>query len=248
MTQQPLGTNGHHYSHSIANEALHDRRVKVEHLGDTTNIRSPNGTRKTIKKGRSMKGTHFDNTRMCRTCNVIQPKFNFRDLTVLEKDQSCNSLNIHCRGCQTTKHTSGYVQDAFVVADEEEEDIDDEDEEEESEYEDDEDDEEESDVGDEEEEESEYEDDEEEESDVEDEDDEEESDEDESDVGEKKDDVDEEEFEVERICSHRLRKHTLEFEFLVQWLNYGEEHDSWEPYGELRHLTIVKNYIKQTIC
>lgn len=227
MTQQPLGTNGHHYSHNIANEPLHDRRVKVEHLGDTTNIRLPNGTRKSIKKGCSMKGTHYDNMRMCRTCNVIQPKQNFRDYSLMEKDQSCNSLNIHCRGCQTTKHTAGYVHDAFVVADEEEE-IDDEDEEEESDEDD-------------EEEESEYED-EEEESDV----DDDESDEEDSYVDEEEE-SEEEEFEVERICSHRLRKHTLEFEFLVHWLNYGEEHDSWEPYSELRHLTIVKNYIKQTI-
>ena len=55
-------------------------------------------------------------------------------------------------------------------------------------------------------------------------------------------DEESEEFEVERIFSHRIRNG--KYEFLVRWLDYGEDYDTWEPYSGLKHLRIVKKYIK----
>lgn len=67
-------------------------------------------------------------------------------------------------------------------------------------------------------------------------------------VGEDQDEEDEdedEEFEVESITSFRFGKD--ECEFLVHWLNYGHEHDTWEPFSGLKHLTVLKKYIKMFV-
>jgi hypothetical protein len=178
-----LGTNGHHYSINV--EDLRDRRVKVAHVGDTTNIRLPNGVRMDIRHGHSMQGTSFDSMRTCRTCNVLKNKIEFCDYAVMERDRRNNSLNIHCRDCQLVKYASGYKQDGFVAANDFEEDVEDDDDDEE----------------------------------------------------------DDEEYEVEFICSHRIRNG--EYEFLVHWLHYSDEEDTWEPYVGLNHLDILKNYIKR---
>ena len=178
-----LGTNGHQYTGAM--QHLRDKRVKVAHIGDTTNIRMPNGMRMKIKVGCSMDGTVYHNLRTCRTCNEIKDKKAFYDYAVMERDRRNNSLNIHCRNCQLVNYASGYKQDGFVVDNGDEEDDED-----------------------------------------------------------GHDEEDEEEFEVERICSHRITD-TYEYEFLVHWLNYSDDHDSWEPYDGLKHLTIFKKYVKQ---
>ena len=41
-----------------------------------------------------------------------------------------------------------------------------------------------------------------------------------------------------------LRIRNGKYEFLVRWLDYGEDYDTWEPYSGLKHLRIVKKYIK----
>jgi len=164
-----FGTNGHHYTRDL--EDLRDKRVKMEHIEDSTNIRSPNGKR--MFKYGVMWGTSYDKLRTCRKCDELKPKKEFYDYSVMERDRHNNSLNICCRDCQVVKYVCGYKQDGFIVDNVEEND---------------------------------------------------------------------EEFEVERICGHRIRngKH----EFLVRWLNYGDEHDTWEPYSGLKHLRVVKKYIK----
>ena len=47
----------------------------------------------------------------------------------------------------------------------------------------------------------------------------------------------EEQFEVDRILDHRhckLRRKGNKREFLVRWLGYGPEHNSWEPEENLQ--------------
>jgi hypothetical protein len=46
------------------------------------------------------------------------------------------------------------------------------------------------------------------------------------------------EYEIERILSHRDRKYgqRIKKEYLIQWLSYGPEHNSWEP-----EKTLLKN-------
>jgi Chromo (CHRromatin Organisation MOdifier) domain len=42
-------------------------------------------------------------------------------------------------------------------------------------------------------------------------------------------------FEVERVLQHREKrvgKRTV-FDYLIEWSNYGPEHNSWEPAGNL---------------
>jgi hypothetical protein len=178
-----LGTNGHQYTRDL--QDLRDKRVKVAHDGDTTNIRMPNGVRMNIRNGHSMQGTNYNRIRTCRTCNETKNKKEFYDYSVIEGDRCNNSLNIHCRDCQFAKYASGYKQDGFVVLDEE---------------------------------------------------------------SEEETEESEEEFEVECIRGHRIRND--KYEFLVHWLNYSDDEDTWEPFSGLKHLTIFKNYQKHNphIC
>lgn len=203
-----LGTNGHRYTRDLRD--LRDKRVKSQHIGDVTNIRMPNGTRREIVPGRPMRGTSYDEVRRCRTCNERKNKKEFLDYAVMERDRRNNSLNIHCRDCQVVKYASGYRQDGFVAADEAE--AEDEDEEE---------------AEDEDEEDADEEEDEQEEAEDADEDD-----------GDEEDEV----FEVEYIVSHRIKNDG--YEFLVRWLNYSDEEDTWEPRDELKHLDVFKQYVE----
>jgi hypothetical protein len=46
------------------------------------------------------------------------------------------------------------------------------------------------------------------------------------------------EFEVETILSHRSRRRgrgKAKTQFLIKWLGYGEEHNSWEPEANVRN-------------
>jgi hypothetical protein len=56
---------------------------------------------------------------------------------------------------------------------------------------------------------------------------------------------DSEEFQIDHISQHTgtPRKRTA-MTFLVRWLNYGEESDSWEPYAHLKHTTAFDTYAK----
>lgn len=56
---------------------------------------------------------------------------------------------------------------------------------------------------------------------------------------------DTEEFDIDFIVRHQgstKRKSTLRF--LVRWLNYGEESDTWEPYASIRNTIALANYAK----
>jgi hypothetical protein len=55
--------------------------------------------------------------------------------------------------------------------------------------------------------------------------------------------IDHGEFEVERVLDHRgdpRRKSTLEF--LVRWVGFEPEDDSWEPYANLRNVVAMDAY------
>ena len=45
----------------------------------------------------------------------------------------------------------------------------------------------------------------------------------------------EQEYEVEEILAHRLQRGKLKQEFLIKWLGYGPEHNTWEPEGNVVH-------------
>ena len=52
------------------------------------------------------------------------------------------------------------------------------------------------------------------------------------------------EFFIEKILEHRGNlKRRSEIEFLVRWLGYDEQHDSWEPYANLRDSTQLHAYL-----
>ena len=54
------------------------------------------------------------------------------------------------------------------------------------------------------------------------------------------------EFHIDRILLHRgdsNRRSTMEF--LVRWLGYSEDEDTWEPYNNLRDTDQLINYLKE---
>ena len=55
---------------------------------------------------------------------------------------------------------------------------------------------------------------------------------------------DSQEFIVEKILEHNGdRTHRNTMEFKVKWLGYGPEHDSWEPYANLRDIGKLHEYL-----
>ena len=53
------------------------------------------------------------------------------------------------------------------------------------------------------------------------------------------------EFFVNEIIDHRGNPRLLTtMEFLVKWTGYAEQHDSWEPYGNLRKSDRLHNYLR----
>ena len=51
-------------------------------------------------------------------------------------------------------------------------------------------------------------------------------------------------FFIEKILEHRGNlKRRSEIEFSVRWLGYDEQHDSWEPYANLRDSTQLHAYL-----
>jgi hypothetical protein len=53
------------------------------------------------------------------------------------------------------------------------------------------------------------------------------------------------EYFVEKVFAHRGNlKFKRNLEFHVKWLNYGESHDSWEPYAALRDTAQLHEYLR----
>jgi hypothetical protein len=49
---------------------------------------------------------------------------------------------------------------------------------------------------------------------------------------------------VGRIIRHQgTMRERLNLRFLVKWEGYGDEHNSWEPYSELRHNVVLHEYL-----
>ena len=54
------------------------------------------------------------------------------------------------------------------------------------------------------------------------------------------------EFFIEEIIAHRgLRSKPSQMTFLVKWLNYDENHNSWEPYKSLRRSNRLHDYLRE---
>jgi Chromo (CHRromatin Organisation MOdifier) domain len=53
------------------------------------------------------------------------------------------------------------------------------------------------------------------------------------------------EYFVEDILSHRGPHQRSQIEFLVKWLNYPAEKNTWEPYANLRDVVKLHNYLRQ---
>jgi len=57
---------------------------------------------------------------------------------------------------------------------------------------------------------------------------------------------DQQEFVLEEILAHKGDRHRRgTMEFLVRWEGFGPEHDSWEPYANLRHTEKLIDYLSQ---
>jgi hypothetical protein len=55
------------------------------------------------------------------------------------------------------------------------------------------------------------------------------------------------EYVIQEILDHRPpQKPGAEREFLVKWVNYGPEHDSWEPEGNLADTEAFTRYLRKT--
>jgi hypothetical protein len=62
---------------------------------------------------------------------------------------------------------------------------------------------------------------------------------------------DHEEFAVDAILDHRVKprghiKKRSTLEFLVAWIGYSEECNSWEPYAQVKDLAALQDYVEST--
>ena len=56
--------------------------------------------------------------------------------------------------------------------------------------------------------------------------------------------LDREEYIVDSVVSHRGNpKKVTSLEFLIRWHNYSSEHDTWEPWAEVKKVSVVHNYL-----
>ena len=57
------------------------------------------------------------------------------------------------------------------------------------------------------------------------------------------------EYVIEKVLKHKPENFNNKTKredlfFLIQWENFGEEHNSWEPWSNLRRVGIVHEYLK----
>ena len=56
--------------------------------------------------------------------------------------------------------------------------------------------------------------------------------------------LDRDEYIVESIIDHRGNpKKVTTLEFLIRWLNYSSDHDTWEPWAEVKKVSVVHDYL-----
>ena len=53
------------------------------------------------------------------------------------------------------------------------------------------------------------------------------------------------EYFVESILDRRHIQSRTSAEFLVKWLNYPDSEATWEPYGGLRDVVVLHDYLKR---
>jgi hypothetical protein len=258
--------NGHHFVQIVDGEPRTrriDRRVVHTNRNCRTNMRNRWGKRSALHPGQVLDGTHYNAQLTCTMCLEVHPRDLFQNRTVQPNIRYNNGMNIRCRYCIDKLKTCGYSVNAFIEQDDDEkedgEEDDDEEEEEKKEEEEEfidsseEDTEEEKE--DKEEEEAEFidaeADTEEEEEFIDAEEDTEEEKEDtaEEEVEEEVEEEEEEEediyYNVEQILEHKLvpaKSGTFHLMLLIKWEGYTQEHNTWEPYKELRHTTVFEQY------
>jgi hypothetical protein len=58
--------------------------------------------------------------------------------------------------------------------------------------------------------------------------------------------LDRDEFIVDSVITHRGNtKKISSIEFLIRWFNYSSEHDSWEPWAEMKKVSVVHDYLNK---
>jgi hypothetical protein len=56
--------------------------------------------------------------------------------------------------------------------------------------------------------------------------------------------LDREEYIVDSVLSHRGNpKRVNSLEFLIHWHNYSSDHDTWEPWAEVKKVSVIHNYL-----
>ena len=56
--------------------------------------------------------------------------------------------------------------------------------------------------------------------------------------------LDRDEYIVDSVVAHRGNsKKVTTLEFLIRWLNYSSDHDTWEPWAEMKKVSVVHEYL-----
>jgi hypothetical protein len=56
--------------------------------------------------------------------------------------------------------------------------------------------------------------------------------------------LDHDEYIVDFVITHRGNpKKVSSLEFLIRWHNYSSVHDSWEPWAEMKRVSVVHDYL-----
>ena len=56
--------------------------------------------------------------------------------------------------------------------------------------------------------------------------------------------LDRDEYIIDSVISHRGNPNRVtSLEFLIRWHNYSSEHDTWEPWAEVKKVSVVHNYL-----
>lgn len=167
-------------------------------------------------KRRSFKGCHYEGHRMCNKCNKIKDLKKFANYAINPRHRNSHGLNVHCRNCQKRQYTKvGGYLVDDIIVDDTLADL--------KVYK-----------------KADYEKKQEDaEEDEEDEEDDEEEKEEDEDAVEEEDPV----YDVEDIVSHKKVGNKMYFE--VKWLNYPSSANTFEPFKELKHLKVLKKYVRR---